>query len=332
MAKAVAPEPGLSDLLMIPGNAAGNLAASVTSQLQPVAKVIPKEGFDILEVAFTVGARFLIAIGLLIIGWVISRWLMDRTYRALTRFRISEIAAQFFASAARFVFLFTCIIIAIIQLGGSPQALLAMTGALVVALGLGLKDTLTNVAAGLMLLINQPFRAGDYISINAFQGTVKRINLFQTEINTERNLRMYLPNKLVWDNSVTNHSHNRVRLVELTVPVPRKNDSAKVMLALQKGMASEGRLLPEPAPFVGIDAFNNDVLITYLVRGWVKTTDFYPVRYTLLATLRAALNEAYLDTPDPTLGIPPLPAAEDAKEKEAKKSPKKQPTKKKAKR
>jgi small conductance mechanosensitive channel len=230
---------------------------------------------------------------------------------------MGEAPATFFASALRFLVLMACVYGAIIELGGSPQTFLAVGGAVLVALGLGLKDTLTNVAAGIMVLVNQMFQVGDYIAITTFQGTVKRINLFQTEINNSDNLRVYIPNQLLWSNALTNYSHNRVRFVDIKLPMLRRFPVAECLAAIKAAIAEEQKILTEPTPLVGVDT-TTDALATYYIRASVRTPDYMAVRYGLIERIERQMLARGLDVarvfPIPPLAAPaaPEPAAPDS--------------------
>lgn len=274
----------------------------VDTKIAAYQKLLPKD-FNPVETFFTYGARILFAVGLMILGWVAARWLMERTHKALMRAHMADTPAQFLASALRFSIIFICFIIAVLLLGGSLQGLLALTGALVLALGLGLKDTLTNVSAGLMLLVNQPFQTGDYITIGTESGTVKRIGLFQTELNTVTNVRVFIPNRRIWDSPLLNFTFNRLRMVELKLRFDSQHTLEQVSAAIQDGLKGESRILPEPKPFIGVDAWVDNVT-TYLVRVWVRTADWVPVNYTLPDRIKAATKAAGLDHPYPLMAKP----------------------------
>ena len=226
-----------------------------------------------------------LALAIMMAGWALARWLMARTHKALSKAKVSDTAAQFIASSLRFVVLLTAFIIAIVQLGVPTGTLTAVLGALALALGLGLKDTLNNVAAGIMLLVNRPFETGDIIQLNTFRGTVKRINLFQTELNTSDNIRIFMPNLTIWNNAVQNFTHNRVRMVEVAVGFGYNHTTAQCRAAIETAISADPLILKEPHPFIGLDMMN-DVAMHYIVRVWVKTPDWAKVRYTLLERIK----------------------------------------------
>lgn len=247
-----------------------------------------------------------ISIGIILLGWILAKWTMTRAHKAFLRAKISETPAQFLASSIRFAILLGAAIIAIIQLGVPSTSLAAVLGALMLALGLGLKDTLTNVAAGIMLLVNRPFETGDFIQLDQYKGTVKRINLFQTELNTLDNVRIFVPNLLIWNNAIQNYTHNRVRMVELTIGLDYSHSAKQCREAIRAALDSEPLILREPEPFIGMDSLG-DNSVNYMVRVWVKTADFGKVRYTLLERMKEAAEIRGLSIPFPQRVIHMVP-------------------------
>jgi small conductance mechanosensitive channel len=284
----------LTSSLPLPDGMAKDIAKQV-EQAIPAIKAIPA---DVGSHITHWGTSLVLAFGIILAGWLAARWLMQRAHHALTKAKVNETPAQFLASALRFVIILTAFVLAIVQLGVPVQSLWALMGGLALAIGLGLKDTLTNVAAGIMLLINRPFEADDYIQIGELQGIVKRINLFQTELNTRDNLRIAFPNKTIWESPIINHTHNRVRMVEVFVGLGYDTPTAECTAAIRKAVESHKLVLHEPTPFIGIHTLGNSA-VEYIVRVWVKTTDYPFVRYGLLGDIKAEVDKRGIAIPYP---------------------------------
>ncbi|MFZ2587453.1 MAG: mechanosensitive ion channel family protein [Alphaproteobacteria bacterium] len=288
--------PSFSDLLPTMPNLPGlNLISTSTEKtISNAATASLNFGSQATQWGLTIAS----ALGIFIAGWLVAKWVMNRSHRALVKAKVGDTAAQFIASSLRFVIILTAFIFALLQLGVPGTSMAAILGGITIALGLGLKDTLTNVAAGIMLLVNRPFETGDFIQMDAHKGTVKRINLFQTEINTLDNIRIFVPNLVIWNSAIQNHTHNRVRMVEVFVGLGYQHTAAQCRKALEAALAREPLILREPAPFVGLDTLGDNAQ-NYLVRVWVRTTDYGKVRYTLLERIKAATEAHNLTIPFP---------------------------------
>lgn len=271
---------------------AQQLETSAKEAVPALANVPPDIFHRLLDIAVNVG----IALAILVVGWLLASWLSRRAVHALGR--IGETAASFIASTVRFTVILVAFVIAIIQLGVPSQTLVTIMGAMVVALGLGLKDTLTNVAAGIMLLVNRPFDVGDYVEIDGLAGTVKRINLFQTELNTYKNIRVFMPNQKVWDNPVQNYSHNPRRMVELPIGLDYSHSPAACREAIAAALLKHPAVLTDPTPFIGLTELA-DSAVNFTVRVWVKTPDWSNVRYSLLDVIKEECEARGLSIPFP---------------------------------
>ncbi len=290
-----------------------NLIPSSTETLEQATTL----SLDLGTKATQYGIALVIALCIVAVGWTLAGWIAARVRMALKRAKVDETPANFLASTVRFVILTAAVIIAIIQLGVPASSLVTVVGALMVALGLGLKDTLTNVAAGIMLLVNQPFKVGDYIEIDGQAGTVRSINLFQTELNTYQNVHIFIPNQKVWDNTVLNYTHNRQRMVEVFVGLDYSHNVAECKKAIEKALKKDKRILDNPEYFIGVDELA-DSSVNFRVRCWVKTTDWVAVRYSLLDLIKAECEGSGLSIPFPQRVVHMAPSEDP---KPAKKKP-----------
>ena len=232
-------------------------------------------------------------------GWVISRWLGTTTHRALMRARLEETVVTFLASVTRYAFFITMVVLALSVLGIGLASAVAVFGAIGLAVAFALRGTLSHVAAGVMLIVNRPFKVGDWIEMDGLQGVVKRITLFNTEINTLTNQRVFIPNTKIWENTFLNHTYNETRMVETLVGVGMHEDGKRVREVLLAAALSHPQVLKNPEPLVGPLEMGGYAM-TYTVRVWLLTKDFLSVRYSIAETLRAAVLNAGIDVPFPT--------------------------------
>lgn len=182
--------------------------------------------------------------------------------------------------------------------GVNTASLIALVGAAGLAVGLALKDTLSNIAAGMMLLILRPFKADDFIEFGATQGTVKEINMFTTILETIDGLYIASPNSVLWGNNIKNFTRNGKRRMDIVVGISYSDSIDDGFSVLQKIAASEPRLLSEPAPQVMV-ASMADSAINIQLRAWAKNEDYWSAYWDLNKRVKESIENAGLTIPFP---------------------------------
>lgn len=182
--------------------------------------------------------------------------------------------------------------------GVNTASLIALVGAAGLAIGLALKDTLSNIAAGIMLLILRPFKAGDFIEFGSTQGTVKEINLFTCVFETVDGLYIASPNSVLWGSSIKNFTRNGKRRMDIVVGISYSDSIDVGLSVLQKVIASESRLLPDPAPQTMVVSMM-DSSVNLQLRAWAKNEDYWPAYWDLNKRVKESIEEAGLTIPFP---------------------------------
>jgi small conductance mechanosensitive channel len=182
--------------------------------------------------------------------------------------------------------------------GINTTSLIALLGATGLAVGLALKDTLQNIAAGFILLSLRPFRVGDVIQFGQTMGTVRQVGLFTTALDTSDGLRITAPNSTIWGQTLTNYSHNQTRRVEIVASIAYGDDIEAGMQVLRRLVADEPRILSEPQPSFAVRALG-DSAVNLQVRIWAPTVEYWDVYWTLMKRLKPALEGAGLTIPFP---------------------------------
>lgn len=182
--------------------------------------------------------------------------------------------------------------------GVNTASLIALVGAAGLAIGLALKDTLSNIAAGIMLLILRPFKAGDFIEFGSTQGTVKEINLFTCVFETVDGLYIASPNSVLWGGSIKNFTRNGKRRMDIVVGISYSDSIDVGLSVLQKVIASESRLLPDPAPQTMVVSMM-DSSVNLQLRAWAKNEDYWPAYWDLNKRVKESIEEAGLTIPFP---------------------------------
>jgi small conductance mechanosensitive channel len=232
------------------------------------------------------------ALFIFVIGIVAARWLS----RALGRFlektaRIDPTLEPVLVSIVRYTILILVLILALGQLGIQTTSLLAVLGAAGLAVGLALQGTLSNIAAGIMLLWLRPFRVGDFIEMPAaitLTGWVREIGLFACKLETYDGLFLFVPNSTLWNAPLKNHSRNEARMIVISITLGTAADVERARGALLELTTREG-ILPHPKPAVAIEAFAAQTIVLILT-CWTSPSAIGRVAHALTESARVKLT------------------------------------------
>jgi small conductance mechanosensitive channel len=255
-------------------------------------------GQPLVELISQWGLKVLGALALLLVGRVACGWLRRTTRRGLERTSVDDELVPFISSIVYYLAL-TALLLAVLSLFGiQTTSLIAVLGAASLAVGLALQGTLSNFAAGTMLLLFRPFRIGDWVEVAGSAGSVREIGLFSTVLNTGDNVRITLPNASVYGNVIKNYSANETRRIDLLVGVSYGDDLAQATEAVRKVLADEPRVLEDPAPTVAV-AELGDSSVNLVVRPWCATGDYWPLRFEITRRVKESLEAAGCSIPFP---------------------------------
>jgi small conductance mechanosensitive channel len=190
------------------------------------------------------------------------------------------------------------VIAALNKIGIQTTSLIAIVGAAGLAIGLALKDTLGNFAAGVMILIFKQFKAGDFIEAAGVLGVVETLNVFSTQLKTGDNRTVYVPNgKLIGDN-ITNYSTKPTRRIDMVIGVSYDADLSHVKKVFEDILVKESRILKDPAPTIGVlELADNSV--NFAFRPWVNAADYWGVHFDLHAAVKTRFDEEGIGIPYP---------------------------------
>lgn len=275
-----------------------------------------RENVD-LQLVIDYGGAVILAALILIVGfWISAR--LDNLIRSRAKAsrRIDDTLGGFFGSLARYAVLAVVLVTVLNQFGVQTTSLVALIGAAGLAIGLALQGTLTNLAAGVMLILFQPFKSGHYVEAGGHSGTIKEIGLFFTELATIDNVKIILPNAEIWGHPITNYSANSERRCDLTIGVSYDTDLKTAENAIRAVIAEEqagaGRILTSPAePFVAVVNLG-DSSVDFTARVWCKASDYWPLRWHLTRAIKERFDAEGVDIPFPTRTIVTVPAAAEA--------------------
>jgi len=258
------------------------------------------EAYDaIVETVATYGLDVLGAILILIIGMMFAGWAQRATRKTLGKFdRLDETLRVFFASIVKYLIIILVILAVLNQFGVQTTSLIALLGAAGLAIGLALQGTLSNVAAGVMLLIFRPFKVGDYIDAGGQAGTVRELGLFTTQMNTPDNVRIIVPNSSIWGSAIKNFSFNATRRVDLVIGIAYEDDINKAMASIDAVIAADERAHGEPAPLIAVTELG-DSSVNLVVRVWCDAGNYWPLKFDLTKGIKERLDADGITIPFP---------------------------------
>jgi small conductance mechanosensitive channel len=263
---------------------------SVSAEVQPVLT-------NTLNLITLYGLSVLGAFVILVLGLWVAGWASHFVRRAFSRLRyIDPMLISFAASVVKYVIIALTVIAVLNKFGIETASLLTVIGAAGLAIGLALQGTLSHIAAGIMLLIFRPFRAGDVIESGSIHGTVKEVNLFFTEMATPENVHMIVPNGLIWGQWIRNLSVNDTRRVQVLALIGPDDDCVHAQNIIEKTLEDDPISLPDPTPTVMIHEMTDDK-IEFEASFWVKTADVARAKYEVAEKLQTALNAAGMKPP-----------------------------------
>lgn len=244
------------------------------------------------------GVPLVTAIVIVLVGWWLAKWLRDLTEKKMVKRRIDTALAGFLATIVYIVLLVVVVITALTRIGVSPASLLTLVGAAGLAIGLAFKNSASDFIAGVLLMVQRPFKAGDYVEVADTGGTVETVKIFRTTLRTAANQVISVPNSLIYEKNITNYSARATRRFELVVNIRYGDDIDLAKSALRKLAASEPRVLADPAPVIWVDAVDGSS-IRLLLRVWFKTDQYWDARTDMHEALKREFDRAGLRMPPP---------------------------------
>jgi small conductance mechanosensitive channel len=246
------------------------------------------------EGVITYATRWLTALIILVIGVLVSkvarRWL--RAVLNRSRVRDDALLKNFFLRTVSVSIIIAATLLALETLALPIASLVAGLGITGLILGFGLRDTLSNFAAGILLLIYRPFRAGELIEVEGSLGMVEELTIVNMQMTTTDGVRVIMPNSKVWGAKIVNHSLSKRRRLELTLKV-REDDAEHAIVSIQRALADDPRVLGTPVPQVRVMSLTDNAA-TLSVWAWTSPEDFQSVTADEYLRLLNHLREAEL--------------------------------------
>lgn len=271
--------------------AAGEKAASVDAAM--IAKLT--------DMAGDFAVNLIIALVILIATVFAARWVSGVTRRTLSRvrgFRHDQTVLSFAVQVVRVVVYVIGLIAVLQRLGVQTTSIIAVLGAASLAVGLALQGTLSNVAAGVLLLVLRPYKVGDVIDIGGAAGSVQRLDLFTTQMSNANNHKIVVPNAKVLGDVILNLSGQKTRRIEINFTVGYGEDLGAARAVLVGVAEAHEKVLDDPAPWTGVTGLL-DSAVQITLQAWVKSEDWWQTQADLMQGGKEAIDAAGIEIPFP---------------------------------
>lgn len=246
----------------------------------------------------TWGLRVIGALAVLVIGRAIARAIRRGVTRVLTRHEADAALIPFLSGIAYWLAI-VLVLVAVLGLFGIPTAsFVAVLGAAGLAVGLALQGTLSNFAAGVMLLIFRPFKLGHLVEVAGVTGKVAEIGIFSTLLNTGDNVQVIVPNAEIFGQVIKNYQGNETRRVDLVIGVAYDDDLTLARATIERALAETPGVLADPAPMVAVHELA-DSSVNFVARPWCNVDDYWDVRWEATRRVKEALDAAGCSIPFP---------------------------------
>lgn len=254
------------------------------------------------EMILAILSKIVLALLIFWVGKKLAKIISNLLAKGLKKSDSDPILINFVKNLAYFFMLILVILTALGQLGVNASSLLGMMAAAGLAVGLALKDSLSNFASGVMIVIFKPFKLGDFVEIAGLTGDVKEIRIFSTILNTKDNKLIIIPNGLVTSDPIVNYTNQATRRVDMAIGVGYDDDLKMAKQVMMKAVESHDLVLKDPSPGILLTDLG-DSSVNFSVRGWAKTEDYWTVYSDLLEQMKTDLEAAGCSLPYPQTDV-----------------------------
>jgi small conductance mechanosensitive channel len=245
------------------------------------------------------GLRIVAALVILIAGWVVAGWSTRAVSSAANRSgKLDATLAPLFAKVTRIFVLAVTAVMALDKVGVDTTSIIAFMGAMGIAVGLALKDTISDLASGIVLLVLRPIGVGEAVDIGGEGGVVQGIDLFETKLETFDGIPVVMPNSRVRSGIIKNFSRAKRRRIDLGIGVAYEADVVRAIAVVSAALRADERVLADPDILVNVENLG-DSSVDLLVRFWTNAQHFLPAKLDLTRAIKLALDDAKISIPYP---------------------------------
>jgi len=253
---------------------------------------------QVLNVVLDYGIRIVAALVIFIVGKWIAKWIAATVRKAMERHKTDPVLVSFLSNMLYYLLIVVVVIAAIGRLGVQTTSLVAVLGAAGLAVGLALQGSLSNFAAGVLIILFRPFKIGDFVEVGGTAGIIEEIGILTTHMRTPDNKAIIVPNSNVMGQNITNFSAKDTRRVDLVFGISYGDDVVKAKAVLTDVVNSHPLVLKDPAPTIGVVALA-DSSVNFAVRPWVKASDYWTVYFDLHEQVKVRLDKEGITIPFP---------------------------------
>ncbi len=257
---------------------------------------------QIKEIVTMYGLNILAAVAILIAGKFVASIIRKLIRKIMQKRDIDATLTGFIGSIVYAGIIAFVVIAALSKLGIQTASFVAILGAAGLAIGLALQGSLSNFAAGVLMIIFKPFKGGDYVSAGGCDGFIKEVGIFTTSIQTVDNKLIIVPNAKIMSDTIINYSAMETRRVDIVAGVSYDDDVDRVKDILLKILTEDERILKDPPPFVGLLEMA-DSSVNFTVRAWVKTENYWNVFFDTNEKIKKTFDAENISIPYPQLDV-----------------------------
>lgn len=248
------------------------------------------------------GVNVISAILILFIGNLVVKAVAGSVANVLKKKEMDKAVVEFIHGLVRYTLFIIVLIAALSRIGVQTASVVAVIGAAGLAVGLALQGSLSNFAAGVLIVAFRPFKSGDYVEIGGVAGSVDAIQIFQTVLKSPDNKMVVVPNSAVIGGAITNYSRHETRRVDMVIGVSYKSDLQKTKRVLRETLEKDPRILKDPDMTIGVLTLA-DSSINFVVRPWCKTSDYWAVYFDSMQAIKEALDANGIEIPFPQMDV-----------------------------
>lgn len=252
-------------------------------------------------------ANIVINVGAAIAIFLVTLWIAKLAQNRIVYLgykyeKLGDTLFLFLGKIARILVIVFGVTIILNKFGVQTTSIVALVGAAGLAVGLALQGTLSNFAAGIMLIVFRPFKTGDYVVVAGSSGTVKEISIFTTELATSDNIQIIVPNGRIWGAAITNYSVYETRRADMVFGVSYSSDLKVAEKILNDLIAADKRIHADPAPLVKVGNLS-DSSVDFNVRVWCDRGDHWAIKYDMIRGVKEGFDAGGIDIPFPTTTV-----------------------------
>jgi|TARA_B110000116_G_scaffold231906_1_gene215061 small conductance mechanosensitive channel len=249
-------------------------------------------------VAISFGGKLLVALIIFYVGRIVAKMLVKGIHKVMRAQEVDQILETFVCNLAYWMVMVFVIIAAISQIGVQTTSLIAVMGAAGLAIGLALQGSLSNFAAGVLIVVFRPYRMGDFVEVAGISGSVVQVQILSTILKTGDNKQIVVPNAQIMNSIITNYSANNTRRVDMIIGVSYDDNLDKVRDTLRELVNADSRIMQDPECLIAV-AELADSSVNFFVRPWVASSDYWAVKFDLTESIKKRFDQDGISFPFP---------------------------------